>query len=60
MNWFYRVMGSKDKKTGKLKYYRVNVSDHKITDCNCDARMFRRHQPCKHMKSINERLGHSL
>ena len=53
-------MGSKDKKTGKLKYYRVNVSDHKITDCNCEARMFRRHQPCKHMKSINERLGHSL
>lgn len=53
-------MGSKDKKTGKMKYYRVDVSDHKITNCNCDARMFRRHQPCKHMKSINERLGHSL
>jgi hypothetical protein len=60
MEWFYRVMGSKDKKTNKMKYYRVKVKDHTITDCNCDARMFRRHQPCKHMKSINERLGHSL
>ena len=53
-------MGSRDKKTGKLKYYKVTVKDWKIIDCTCDARMFRRFQPCKHMKSINEKLGHKL
>lgn len=60
MEWFYKEMGSRDKKTGKLKYYKVKVKDWKITDCNCDGRSFRRHQPCKHMKSINQKLGHSL
>mgnify|MGYP003661134440 CR=1 FL=1 len=60
MKWFYKVMGSKDKKTNKLKYYRVDVKDHVIINCNCDARSFRRFQPCKHMKLINERLGHSI
>jgi hypothetical protein len=60
MEWFYNEMGSRDKKTGKLKYYKVVVRDWVIKDCSCDARMFRRYQPCKHMKSINEKLGHKL
>lgn len=60
MEWHYREMGSRDKKTGKLKYYKVKVKDWKIIDCTCEARMFRRFQACKHMKSINEKLGHSL
>lgn len=60
MEWFYNEMGSRDKKTGKLKYYKVSVKDWKIIDCTCDGRMFRRFQPCKHMKSINHKLGHKL
>ena len=60
MEWFYNEMGSRDKKTGKLKYYKVKVKDWKITDCSCEARMFRRFQPCKPMKSIHDKLGHSL
>jgi len=60
MTWKYREMGSRDKKTGKLKYYNVTVTDWKITDCSCEARMFRRFSPCKHMKSINQKLGHQL
>ena len=60
MKWQYREMGSRDKKTGKLKYYRVTVEDWKIIDCECPAREFRRHTPCKHMKSIHQKLGHSL
>ena len=50
-------MGSRDKK-GKLSYYRVTVTDWKITDCECKAREFRRHSPCKHMKRLNEKLTH--
>ena len=53
-------MGSRDKKTDKLKYYNVTVEDWKIIDCECPARGFRRHTPCKHMISINKKLGHSL
>lgn len=60
MKWFYSEMGSRDKKTGKLKYYKVWVEDWKIVDCSCEARMFRRFSPCKHMISINKKLGHSL
>lgn len=60
MEWFYNEMGSRDKKTGKLKYYKVTVKDWKIVNCTCEGRAFRRYQPCKHMKSINEKLGHSL
>jgi len=55
MEWFYNEMGSRDKKTGKLKYYKVVVRDWVIKDCSCEARMFRRYQACKHMKSINEK-----
>lgn len=50
-------MGSRDKK-GKLKYYRVTVEDWKIINCQCPAREFRRHTPCKHMKRLNEKLTH--
>ena len=53
-------MGSVNKKTGKYKYYKVIVEDWKITGCNCEAREFRKHTPCKHMISIHNKLGHSL
>jgi hypothetical protein len=51
-------MGSRNKKTGKLSYYTVTVTDFKITDCECPAREFRRYTPCKHMKRLNEKLTH--
>ena len=60
MTWKYREMGSRDKKTKKLKYYDVTVTDWKITNCTCEARSFRRFSPCKHMISIKQKLGHSL
>ena len=60
MKWFYSEMGSRDKKTGKLKYYKVSVEDWKIVGCTCEAREFRKYTPCKHMVSINKKLGHSL
>jgi hypothetical protein len=60
MKWQYKEMGSRNKKTGKLSYYRVTVEDWKIIDCECPAREFRRYTPCKHMISINQKLGHSL
>jgi hypothetical protein len=60
MKWYYREMGSRNKKTGKLSYYRVTVQDWKIIDCECKAREFHKYSPCKHMKSIHEKLGHSL
>ena len=51
-------MGSRDKKTGKLKYYQVTVEDWKIVDCQCEARGFRRFSVCKHMKSLQSKLSH--
>lgn len=51
-------MGSRNKKTGKLSYYNVTVTDYKITDCECPAREFRRYTPCKHMKRLKEKLSH--
>jgi hypothetical protein len=60
MTWKYIEMGSRDKKTGNLKYYNVTVTDWKITNCTCEARSFRKFTPCKHMKSINKKLGHQL
>jgi len=57
-SWYYREMGSRNKKTGKLSYYRVRVTDYKIDDCECPARQFRSHSPCKHMKRLNEKLTH--
>lgn len=59
-SWYYREMGSRNKKTGKLNYYNVKVTDYKIVDCNCMAREFRPYSPCKHMKRLHEKLGHSL
>ena len=57
-SWYYREMGSRNKKTGKLSYYQVRVTDYKIDDCECPARQFRSHSPCKHMKRLNEKLTH--
>lgn len=51
-------MGSRNKKTGKLSYYNVTVTDFKISDCECAAREFRRYTPCKHMKRLKEKLNH--
>jgi len=56
--WNYREMGSRNKKTGKLNYYQVTVTDYKISDCSCPARGFRRFTPCKHMKRLHEKLAH--
>jgi hypothetical protein len=57
--WQYREMGSRDKKTGKLKYYNVTVrGDYKIIDCECHARQFRRFSPCKHMQRLFEKQTH--
>jgi hypothetical protein len=58
MKWKYTEMGSRDKKTGKLKYYQVTVEDWKIIDCQCEARGFRRFSACKHMKSLQSKLSH--
>lgn len=57
MKWQYKEMGSRDKK-GNLKYYRVTVEDWKIINCECPAREFRRHTPCKHMKRLAEKQSH--
>ena len=51
-------MGSRNKKTGKLSYYNVKVTDYKISDCECKAREFRPHSACKHMKRLHEKLNH--
>jgi len=62
----YKVMGTRNKKTGKLPMYnvklRVNLDKNErvLYSCDCKAREFRRHTPCKHMKLINERLGHKF
>lgn len=58
MKWQYREMGSRNKKTGKLKYYKVTVEDWVITNCECPAREFRRYTPCKHMKRLSEKMSH--
>lgn len=55
--WYYVEMGSRNKKTGKLSYYRVKVTDYKIVDCECPARSFRKYSPCKHMKNLKTKLG---
>ena len=31
--WQYREMGSRNKKTGKLSYYNVTVTNYHISDC---------------------------
>ena len=57
-SWYYREMGSRNKKTGKLSYYNVKVTDYHISDCGCKAREFRANTPCKHMKRLHEKLNH--
>lgn len=57
-SWYYREMGSRDKKSGKLKYYKVKVTDYKIVGCECPAREFRRYTPCKHMKRLHQKCNH--
>ena len=54
----YREMGSRNKKTGKLSYYNVRVTNYRIDDCECPARQFRSYSPCKHMKRLQEKLTH--
>jgi len=56
--WFYIERGSFDKKIGKSKEYHVQVKNFVITDCDCPARSFRRFEPCKHMKKVQERTPH--
>lgn len=53
--YYYREMGSRNKKTGKLSYYRVKVIDQQVVDCTCMAREFRAHTPCKHMKNLQNK-----
>ena len=36
-SWYYTEMGSRNKKTDKLSYYQVRVTDYRIDDCNCKA-----------------------
>ena len=57
MKWQYREMGSRNKKTNKLKYYNVSVENWKIVDCECPTREFRRYSPCKHMKRLSEKMS---
>ena len=57
MKWQYREMGSRNKKTKKLKYYNVSVENWKIVDCECQAREFRRYSPCKHMERLSEKMS---
>jgi len=57
-SWYYSEMGSRNKKSGKLAYYTVKVTDYKIVDCECKAREFRPYSPCKHMKRLQEKANH--
>ena len=57
-SWYYREMGSRNKKTGKLSYYNVKVTDYHISDCECKAREFKPHSACKHMKRLHQKLNH--
>ena len=52
----YREMGSRDKKTGKLKYYNVVRTHDNRFSCECPAATFRRFQECKHIKRLKEKL----
>ena len=56
-SWYYREMGSRNKKTKKLSYYNVRVTDYVIDDCECMARQFRPYSH-KHMKRLKEKLSH--
>lgn len=58
LRYNYREMGSRNKKTGKLSYYKVTVDNYKIVDCECLAKQFNRYSSCKHMKRLHEKLTH--
>ena len=53
-------MGSRDKKTGKLKYYVVTRTHNNGVDsfkCSCPATMYRPYlTACKHIKRLKEKL----
>ena len=51
-------MGSRNKKTGKLSYYKVTVDNYKIVDCQCPAKQYHPYSACKHMKRLHEKLTH--
>ena len=54
----YSEMGSRDKKTGKLKYYTVtrNILENTF-ECSCPATLYRPYLPaCKHIKRLKEKL----
>ena len=53
----YSEMGSRDKKTGKLKHY--TVTRHLIKNtftCECPSGTYRPYQECKHVKRLKEKL----
>jgi hypothetical protein len=60
----YNVFGTPKK--GRIPKYKVKLrvnhdkNERVLVSCDCKAREFRPYAPCKHMKLINERLGHSL
>lgn len=62
----YGVMGTPDKKTKRVPKYKVRLRVNVDTDervligCTCKSREFHPYTPCKHMKIINNRLGHKL
>lgn len=53
----YIEMGSRDKKTKKLKYYNVTSFNHKRFTCNCPAYEFGRGLECKHIKNLKRKLS---
>ena len=54
-SWYYREMGSRNKKTKKLSYYNVRVTNYVIDDCECMADSSDHIHHCKHMKRLKEK-----
>ena len=56
----FSEMGSRNKKTGKLKYYVVTRTHNNGVDsfkCSCPATMYRPYlTACKHIKRLKEKL----
>ena len=56
----YSEQGSRDKKTGNLKYYtitRTHIDGKDAFECSCPATMYRPYLPaCKHIKRLKEKL----
>jgi hypothetical protein len=53
----YIEMGSRDKKTNKLKYYKVTSFNHKRFSCSCPSYEFGRGSECKHIKNLKRKLS---